>query len=103
MNVIFLDRVDAAPLSNDKFSFEFNSWTSNTIDVLNEVIIDVQDQLNGNGPFGTAITQKTQAQIIALAPNVNDGVVWYCTDHVPPCYVGKENGALVQFLTAPFP
>jgi hypothetical protein len=99
---VFLDRIDAAPLADDDFSFSFDSWISVTIDTLNEIIIDIQNQFNGVGtPYGP--TTLTQAQIIALAPNLNDGVFLYCTDHVPPVYVGKINGALVQFTTTPFP
>jgi hypothetical protein len=84
MPIIFLDRVDAAPLANDDFSFEYNSWVANTIDVLNEVIIDVQDQLNGAGQRGTGITRKTSAQITALidmnaTPVLEEGVMWFDT------------------------
>lgn len=83
MPVIFLDRVDAAPLANDDFSFEFNSWAANTIDVLNEVIIDIQDQLNGLN-LGTYTTVKTSAEITALIsmnafPVLPVGTTWFDT------------------------
>lgn len=104
MTDVFLDRIDAAPLGNDDFSYPFNAWVSNTIDSLNEIIIDIQNQFNG---IGTAYgpTRLTQAQIVALNTNgqLSDGVFIYCTDHVPPCYVGRISGALVQFTTAAFP
>ena len=35
-----------------------------------------------------------------LMPN---GTLWYVTDAVPPCYVGKINGSLVKFTTTVFP
>ena len=36
----------------------------------------------------------------ALMPN---GTLWFVTDAVPPCYVGKINGNLVKFTTTAFP
>ena len=104
MAVLFLDRIDAAPLDNEDFSYPFNAWCANTVDSLNEVFADVQNQFNGVGiPYGP--TRLTQAQIIALnvAGELDDGVIMYCTDHAPPCYVGRISGALVQFTTAAFP
>lgn len=32
-----------------------------------------------------------------------DGTLWYITDAVPPCYVGKINSGLVKFTTTIFP
>jgi hypothetical protein len=104
MTTLFLDRIDAAPLDNDDFSYPFNAWIANTIDSLDEIIIDIQDQFNGLGiPYGP--TELTQAEIVALnaAGQLNDGVLIYCTDHIPPCYVGRKSGALVQFSTTAFP
>lgn len=101
---IFLDRISAAPLANDDFSYPFESWVANTVDSLNEVVVDIQDQFNGIGiPYGP--TRLTQAQIVALDADgqLDDGVFIYCTDHAPPCYVGRISGALVQFTTAAFP
>ncbi len=104
MTAIFLDRIDAAPLDNEQFSYVFNAWVSNTIDSLNEVIVDIQDEFNGVGiPYGP--TRLTQAQIVNLNAlnQLEDGVFIYCIDHIPPCYVGRISGALVQFTTAAFP
>lgn len=64
---------------------------------------------NGLSDDGWTIPQQTTANIERLSPlipNVNsmpDGTIWYCTDHVPPVFVGKVNGVLVQFTTTPFP
>jgi hypothetical protein len=96
---VFFDKIDAAPLANSNFTFEFNTWVANLIDTLNEILAELEALLDEN--FGPQ--PFTQAEIILMAPNARDGVIWYCTDHVPPVYVGKENGALVQFTTAPFP
>lgn len=104
MTNLFLDRIDAAPLDNEEFTYPFNAWVANTIDSLNEIIIDIQNQFNGIGvAFGP--TKLTQAQITSLngLGLLDDGVFIYCTDHIPPCYVGKISGALVQFSTTAFP
>lgn len=95
---IFLDRIDSAPLNSDEFSFEFTSWVAVLVDTMNETLEDVQDRLNQ-----PQLQPFTQAQIIAAAADAPDGSIWYCDDHVPPVFVGKVNGALVQFTTAVFP
>ena len=41
--------------------------------------------------------------ITTLSAFMPDGSIWFCTDHVPPVYVGKISGALVKFTTNPFP
>lgn len=100
----FLEKLDAAPLDDDEFSYPFNAWCANNVDATNEIIDDIQNQFNGIGvPYGP--TRLTQVQIIALntAGKLSDGVLLYCTDHIPPCYVGRISGALVQFTTAAFP
>lgn len=104
MTAVFLNRIDSAPLDNDKFSYVFEAWLATSVDSLNEILVAIQDQFNGVGtPYGP--TRLTQAQILALEADakLDDGVLIYCTDHVPPCYVGREAGALVQFTTAAFP
>jgi hypothetical protein len=94
----FLDRIDSVSLAGDDFSFEFNSWLSVLIDTLNETIRVVQDRLNQ-----PQLQAFTQAEIVAAAANSPDGSMWYCSDSAPPAFVGKVNGALVQFTTAAFP
>lgn len=93
---LFLDKVDAAPLSNSNFPFDFNQWVAVLVDTLNEVIQDVQDSLNIlNAP------SYTSAQITTLNPTLLDGVILYDTDL--DVYVGKANGALVKFTVTPYP
>lgn len=93
---LFLDKVDAAPLANSNFPFDFNQWVAVLVDTLNEVIQDVQDSLNIlNAP------SYTSAQITALNPTLLDGVILYDTDLDE--YVGKANGALVKFTVTPYP
>lgn len=93
---LFLERVDAAPLSNTDFTFEFMQWLSVLVDQMNEVLATVQDNLN----FNTAQSYTT-AEITALAADLPNGVVLYnSTTHV---YVGKENGTLRTFTTAAYP
>jgi hypothetical protein len=94
--LIFLDKVDTAPLSNSPFPFDFNQWVAVLVDTLNEVIQDVQDALNI-----LSASSYTSAEITALDPTLPDGVLLYDTDL--DVYVGKENGALVKFTTTPYP
>ncbi len=70
---------------------------------------------NGAGPDGNVISSVTNAQLttnVVIAQDgsltsllnlMPDGTIWYCTDHVPPVFVGKINGSLVKFTTAPYP
>jgi len=100
---IFLDRIDSAPLQDENFSFSFYSWVSILVDTLNESIDTIQNSFNLLGA-----PAFTQAQILAMQADVPtplfDGIFLYCTDHLPdPVYVGRINGALVQFTTTPFP
>ncbi len=37
------------------------------------------------------------------AVHMPNGTMWFVTDHIPPVYVGKISGALVQFTTAAYP
>lgn len=96
---IFLERIDSVPLQQDDFSSEYDSWVTNLVDTINENLATQQDYLNAN--FGPQ--PYTAAQITTMATSARDGVIWYCTDSIPPAYVGKISGALVQFTTAPFP
>jgi len=92
---LFLTRVDAAPLSNTDFSFEFMQWLSVLVDQMNEVLATVQDNLN----FNTA-QSYTSVEIAALS-DVPDGAILY--DSTLNVYVGKENGTLRTFTTAAYP
>lgn len=83
--------IDAVPVNSDEFSFEFINWLAVTVDILNENLLN------------PTVPQLTSAQITAISSEAPDGSLWYSIDHVPPVYVGKINGALVQFTTTPFP
>ena len=98
MNNIFLDKIDAAPLANSDFSFDFNSWIANTIDTLNEVISDIQGAFNIFYP-----PSYTATQIAAFQANsqLDDGVLLYDTTNNE--YVGRISGSLVKFTTAAYP
>lgn len=81
--IVFLEKIDAAPLADDDFSFSFNSWIAVMIDTLNEDLSNIQNQLNGLGT-ATFITTKTSAQITALIamnalPVLPVGALWYDT------------------------
>lgn len=60
----------------------------------------INDNLSDNGFI---IPQISNADLLAISPSMPDGTFWYCTDHVPPVYVGKISGALVKFTTAAYP
>jgi hypothetical protein len=69
----------------------------------------------GLGVDGFTISQVTNAQltvnpyvlpdgtVTTLALAAPDGSMFYVTDHAPPVFAGKINGALVQFATNPYP
>jgi hypothetical protein len=83
MAIVFLDRIDACPLDNDDFSYPFNAWCANTVDTLNEIIENIQNQLNGLGT-ATFITNLTTVQIDALIamnalPVLPLGSLWFDT------------------------
>ncbi len=95
---IFLDRIDSAPLSNSQFTFEFNQWVANLIDVLNEVINDTQNA------FNTLLASSyTAAQIATMfsSGQLSNGVLLYDTTN--NVYVGMISGALVKFTTTAYP
>jgi hypothetical protein len=93
---ISLDKVNAAPISDSTFPFDFNQWLAVLVDTLNEVIGDIQSQFNI-----TYFQPYTSAQITDLAPNLQDGVILYDSDM--NVYVGRQAGSLVQFTTAAYP
>lgn len=96
----FLDRIDVAPISNDDFTFEFNSWVSVLVDSLNETIAQTETFINIPVAGNYTTAEITALNTASLLP---DGVFLYCTDHTPPCYVGRISGSLVQFTTTAFP
>jgi hypothetical protein len=99
---VFLDRINAAPIEADNFSFDFISWISTFVDTMNSILDDIQISLNSNDD-GIIVPQFTTAEIITLSATADDGTLWYCTDSSPPNFVGKINGALRQFTTSAFP
>ncbi len=85
-----------------------------------QVQINYQQELSQTlsqniGVNGFIIPQVTNAQLttnVVVAPDgtltslgalMPDGTIWYCTDHVPPVYVGKISGSLVKFTTSAYP
>jgi hypothetical protein len=83
MDIIFIEKIDSAPLDDDDFSFSYNSWLSNTVDTLNEVLARIESQLNGSG-LATYTTSMTTAQITAnisqnALPVLPVGSLWFDT------------------------
>lgn len=98
--MVFLDKIDTAPLQATDFNFEFYSWISALIDTLNETFQQLEDLFNN----GIQLPQYTNAQIIDLAASSPDGTMWYSTDETPPnSVVVKVNGTLVKLVAASFP
>lgn len=93
---IFLDRIDAAPIQNSPFTFEFNQWLAVLVDTLNE---DIQDTQNA---FNLLQAQSyTSAEITAMSADLPNGVILYDSDL--DLYVGKQAGVLTKFTTTPYP
>lgn len=92
----FLNRVDAVPVAGTEFTFEFEQWITNLVDVLNEDLGVIQDQFTL-----LPASSYTSAEITDLAPNLQDGVLLYDTDL--DVYVGRQAGALVKFTTTAYP
>lgn len=42
---VLLDRVNASPIANSDFPWEFNQWIANLVDTLNEVIDAIQNNI----------------------------------------------------------
>lgn len=95
---IFLDRIDSAPISDSAFDPQFLQWLWVLVDSLNENINDIQNSFN----LLTAQSYTdTEISDMEAAGDLSDGVILY--DSVNNVYVGRQNGALVQFTTAPYP
>jgi hypothetical protein len=95
---IFLDRVDAAPIVNSDFDAQFLQWLWVLVDTLNENLSDIQEALTFLTAQGYTAVQIAQMETDGL---LGDGVLLY--DTTANVYVGKQNGALVQFTTAAYP
>jgi hypothetical protein len=95
---IFFDRIDAAPILNKDFDAQFLQWLWVLVDTLNENIADIQAAFNLLYAMG-----YTAAEIASMESDglLTDGVLLYDTDN--NVYVGRQNGALVQFDVSPYP
>lgn len=98
MTLLFLDRIDAAPLLEDDFSFAYGAWVAVLVDSLNEVINDVQNAFNllAGSPY-----TSVEINDMFTAGDLVDGIILY--DTTLNVYVGKISGALVKFTTAAYP
>lgn len=75
---IFLEKINAAPLNNEEFSFQMNSWISVLVDTLNEILVQIEDGLN-RFDNGLVAPSFTTAEITALAVSATNGTLWYDT------------------------
>ncbi len=95
---IFLDRIDAAPIINEGFPSQLLQWIWILVDALNENIGDIQNAFN----LLTAMSYTaTEINDMESDGSLADGVLLY--DTTGNVYVGRQNGALVQFTTTPWP
>lgn len=95
---IFLNRIDSAPIANSNFDVQFLQWLWVLVDVLNENLGGIQDLFN----FLTAQSYTdTEINTLESDGDLSNGVILY--DTVNNVYVGRENGVLVKFTTAPYP
>ena len=94
--VMFLDRIDAAPIQNNDFPFDFNQWLAVLVDTLNEDIVDTQNAFNL-----LKAQSYTSAEITAMAADLPNGIILYDSDL--DLYVGKQAGVLTKFTTAAYP
>jgi len=95
---LFLDRIDSAPLSNSNIDMQMMQWIAILVDTLNETILDIQNAFNL-----LEAQSYTDVEIAQFETDGNlvDGVILY--DSVNNVYVGRQNGALVQFTTFAYP
>lgn len=95
---IFLDRIDAVPLSSEDFSFQYSSWVSIFVDTLNENLGDIETAFNLlTAPNYSAV----QINDMFTDGTIVNGMILYDTDN--NVYVGMQNGALVKFTTGAYP
>ncbi len=93
---IFLNDIDACPIANSDFDFDFNQWLAVLVDTLNEVIQRIEDALNI-----FYAPSYTSAEIAAFAADLEDGILLY--DSTLNVYVGRAAGSLVKFTVTPYP
>ncbi len=95
---IFLDRIDAVPLSGSELDPQFLQWLWVLVDALNENLSDIQNALN---LFTANNFTQTEITDMETAGQLNDGVILYDTTN--NVYVGRQSGSLVQFTTTAYP
>ena len=66
---VFLERVDSAPVSNNDFSFEMNSWLSIFQETLNEDLNAIETFINL--PYAPPYT-TAEINAFAMPPDLND-------------------------------
>lgn len=95
---IFLDRIDAVPITEIEIDSQFLQWLWILVDALNENISDIQNAFNLLTAVGYTQTQITDMN---TAGQLGNGVLLYDTTN--DVYVGKQGGSLVKFTTTAYP
>lgn len=95
---IFLDRIDAVPITTNDFDAQFVQWLWVLVDALNENLSDIQNAFNLLTAIGYTQTEITDMD---TAGQLSNGVLLYDTTN--NVYVGRQSGALVKFTTTAYP
>lgn len=95
---IFLDRLDAAPVFGDEFSYPFAQWLSVLVNTLDEITTDIQNYFNLLKAQGYT---SIEINAMFVAGDLTNGMLLYDTDL--NVYVGVQNNALVKFTTTAYP
>ena len=95
---LFLDRIDAVPVSNSDFEIEMLQWFSVLVDTLNEDILNIQNAFNYLKATNYTATEIATLNIEGL---LTDGIVLYDTTN--NFYVGMQGGLLTKFTTTAYP
>lgn len=74
---VLLNRIDAVPLDWQILSQPLNSWMSNLVNELNNIIETLEINVTSQA---LVVPSKTTAEITALLPNASIGSQWFNVD-----------------------
>lgn len=86
---LFLDRINAAPLANESFSFEFNTWVSILVDTMNEILQQIED---------SSVSRETSSATAVNAENNTQYVVGNAALTTYDCPATCEVGDIIEIV-----